>query len=146
MMTADALVYLPQDILTKVDRASMAYSIEARAPFLDHEVVELAFSMPRDWHRKRFSGKRMLQRAFHDIIPDRIWKRRKQGFGVPIHSWFRAELGTELDILIAQTDSYVEKTRARDLLNEHRRGRRDHGHRLWGLYIYLLWKQQILKR
>jgi asparagine synthase (glutamine-hydrolysing) len=146
MMAADALVYLPQDILTKVDRASMAYSIEARAPFLDREVVELAFSFPPHWHRSGLSGKKMLHRAFHDIVPRRIWKRRKQGFGVPIHRWFRGELGADLTDLTNRTDSCLERRYTEKLLKEHRRGLRDHGYRLWGIYVYLLWKQKSLKR
>ena len=144
MMAADALIYLPQDILTKVDRASMAFSIEARTPFLDREVVELAFSLPRYWHRSGLAGKKMLRRTFGHILPGRIWRRRKQGFGVPIHRWFRAELGLELDRLVADTDTYLEKSVIRRLLNQHRTGQCDHGHRLWGIYIYLLWNQKIL--
>jgi len=85
MMFADALIYLPQDILVKVDRASMASSLETRAPFLDTAVVELAFSFPRRWHRSGVSGKKMLKETFSDLLPKSLWHRRKQGFGVPIH-------------------------------------------------------------
>ena len=94
MMYTDAVIYLPQDILAKVDRASMAYSLEVRAPFLDREVVELAFALPRHWHRRGFQGKRMLHESFNDLLPAHILKRRKQGFVVPVHHWFRFTLGT----------------------------------------------------
>ncbi len=144
MMSSDALVYLPQDILLKVDRASMAYSLEARAPFLDSDVVKLAFSMPRYWHRRRFSGKRMLRETFSDLLPDNIWRRRKQGFGVPIHSWFRQQLGSELEVLLEEIDSPLNKEMVRGLLDVHRQGGRDHGYRLWMFYVYLLWRRRSL--
>lgn len=142
MMTADALVYLPQDILTKVDRATMAHSLEARAPFLDRQVVELAFSLPRAWHRERFEGKRMLRAAFPDLLPSVIWKRRKQGFAVPVHAWFRGEMGASLHSHLEQSGLPVQTQAVRDLLREHRSGRRDHGYRLWTLYTYLLWRER----
>ncbi|MBI5894568.1 MAG: asparagine synthase, partial [Desulfobacterales bacterium] len=84
MMAADALVYLPQDILAKVDRAGMAFSLEVRSPFLDRRVVELAFSLPRHWHRWGLMGKRMLRDTFQDLLPAWVWRRRKHGFGVPV--------------------------------------------------------------
>ena len=142
MMTADALVYLPQDILLKVDRASMASSLETRAPFLDRRVVELAFSLPRTWHRSGMRGKRMLYDSFHDMLPETIWKRRKQGFGVPIHAWFREEPGRELEELLNTVDSPINPTTVCQLLHQHRAGQRDHGYRLWSIYIYLLWRQK----
>ncbi len=141
MMIADALIYLPQDILVKVDRASMACSLETRAPFLDSEVIGLAFSLPRSWHRHGLTGKRMLRYSFQNLLPSSIWQRRKQGFGVPIHKWFRKELGTELEELLLTTDSPVNGGAVRELLLQHRQGQRDHGYRLWSIYIYLLWQK-----
>lgn len=142
MMLADALIYLPQDILVKVDRASMAHSLETRAPFLDRSVVELAFSLPLGWHRSSMKGKQMLRRTFHEFIPASLWTRRKQGFGVPIHSWFRGALGARL-MALAEADRHgpLHVPALRNLLDEHRAGR-DHGYRLWVLYTYLLWKHQ----
>ncbi len=142
MMFADALIYLPQDILVKVDRASMGCSLETRAPFLDRDVVEFAFSLPRSWHRSGTAGKKMLRRAFTDILPDNIWNRRKQGFGVPIHDWFRNDLGNQFEELLAEDDGVLNKTGVLQLLHQHRRGVRDHGYRLWSMYIYLLWKMR----
>lgn len=144
MMVSDALVYLPQDILLKVDRASMAYSLEARAPFLDREVVELAFALPRRWHRRRGAGKRMLRQSCAELLPASIWRRRKQGFGVPIHHWFRAELGTRLETLLSDTDGHPFNAPAvLQMLAAHRRRQRDHGYRLWSIYVYLLWRQHV---
>ena len=141
MMFADALIYLPQDILVKVDRASMGNSLESRAPFLDRDVVELAFSLPRRWHRSGILGKKMLRQAFSDILPAAIWNRRKQGFGVPIHDWFRHELGDELGQLLTRKQTALNGSRVLQLLQEHSQGLRDHGYRLWCLYIYLLWQK-----
>jgi asparagine synthase (glutamine-hydrolysing) len=140
MMFADALIYLPQDILIKVDRASMGCALETRAPFLDRDVVELAFSLPRTWHRSGTAGKKMLRRAFSDILPEVIWNRRKQGFGVPIHDWFRKELGQKFEELLAAHDGLLNRTAVLRLVRQHRQGVRDHGYRLWCMYIYLLWK------
>jgi len=143
MMSADALVYLPQDILTKVDRASMAASLEARAPFLDRDVVELAFSLPRPWHRGHRSAKHMLRRAFGDLLPDWLWTRPKQGFGVPLHAWFRGDLGDSLRQLLGEGScGPLRPEGVFELLDQHVSGRRDLGHRLWLLYAYLLWKNR----
>lgn len=145
MMRADALVYLPQDILTKVDRASMASSIEARAPFLDHKVVELAFSLPSSYHRYGLSGKRMLKAAFNDILPEWIWKRRKQGFAIPVHQWFRQELGSSLSKLLGESiNSPLNMNFVESLLAEHKSGTRDHGYRLWLIYAYLIWRKRAI--
>jgi asparagine synthase (glutamine-hydrolysing) len=141
MMAGDLLVYLPQDILVKVDRASMACSLEARAPFLDRRVVELAFSLPRRWHRRGFAGKRMLRESFADLLPAEVWRRRKQGFAVPLHAWFRDGLGDELEDLLAGDPGPLAAGEVRRLLAEHRAGRRDHGYRLWMVYVYLLWRR-----
>jgi asparagine synthase (glutamine-hydrolysing) len=142
MMAADAAVYLPQDILAKVDRASMAHSLEVRAPFLDHKLVELAFSLPCKWHRHGLSGKRILRAAFDDMLPADIWSRRKQGFGVPLHQWFRDDLGQELQCLMEEVDSPLVKSKVAALLEVHRHGVRDYGYCLWNIYIYLLWLQR----
>jgi asparagine synthase (glutamine-hydrolysing) len=142
MMALDALVYLPQDILAKVDRASMAYSLEARAPFLDSRLVTLAFSCPREWHRRWFSGKRMLTDVFSDLLPVSVRRRRKQGFGVPLGAWFNTILGEELKLLMSEASGPLRRQYVDHLLEEHRAGRRDHGQRLWNIYIYLIWTAQ----
>ncbi len=142
MMCADAMIYLPQDILLKVDRASMAHSLEVRAPFLDRAVVELAFSLPGAWHRRHFSGKQMLKETFRQYLPNSIWNRRKQGFGVPLHNWFRGELGNELHDMLDGDTGPVMPGHVRMLLEQHRRMTRDNSYRLWSIYIYLLFLQR----
>jgi asparagine synthase (glutamine-hydrolysing) len=139
MMVADGLVYLPQDILAKVDRASMAYSLESRCPFLDRDVVELAYSLPRAWHRDHFNGKRLLRDSFAQLLPRSVLNRRKQGFAVPVHDWFRQDLAGELETLLHHSTSPLSHEYVMAMLANHRAGRRDHGYRLWGIYIYLLW-------
>lgn len=141
MMLADACVYLPQDILVKVDRASMAQSLEARAPFLDRNVVELAFGLPRYWHRRGFEGKRMLRESFSSLLPSSVWHRRKQGFGVPLHDWFRGELGQRLRAWLMDDPGPFHISNVMALLDEHITWQRDHGYRLWLIYVYLLWRR-----
>ncbi len=141
MMAMDALVYLPQDILVKVDRASMACSLEARAPFLDSRLASLAFAVPRRWHRRGGRGKCLLREAFRDLLPPAIWRRRKQGFGVPLGTWFRGTLGDALLQLAGEDPGPVAPTELRALLAEHRAGAADNGLRLWPVYAYLLWRR-----
>jgi asparagine synthase (glutamine-hydrolysing) len=138
MMASDAVVYLPQDILAKVDRASMAYSLETRAPFLDSKVLALAYSLPIHWHRKNFKGKCMLRDTFKELLPEKIWSRRKQGFAVPLHEWFRGKLGLDFEALLAEGCGPLNKNFIQRMLYEHRNSSRDHGYRLWGVYVYLV--------
>ncbi|CAG1023175.1 asparagine synthase (glutamine-hydrolysing) [Methylococcales bacterium] len=138
MMAADALVYLPQDILVKLDRASMAHSLEARAPFLDREVLELAFSFPRAWHRNACAGKRMLRESLGDFIPDTVWARRKKGFAVPVSTSF-PELTVSLRQLL-EMPTPLNKVAVLRMIDEHERKRSDYGHKLWSLYVYLAWR------
>ena len=139
MMAMDAVVYLPQDILAKVDRASMAYSLESRAPFLDSSLVRFALSVPRRWHRHGIEGKRMLRRSALNTLPRRINRRRKQGFSVPVGKWFQAELGESLLDLLRETRPPLSEPAVGSMLAAHRSGARDHGLQLWGIYAYLLW-------
>ena len=139
----DVLVYLPQDILVKVDRATMHYSVEARAPFLGKDVVELAMSLPATWHRGRIAGKQLLREAFAGRLPQEIWRRRKQGFGVPVAAWFKGELGERMLECLAIDPGPLDPVAVRVLLDHHRSGRRDHGLSLWLLYSYLRWRSRV---
>ena len=144
MMATDALIYLPQDILQKVDRASMAHSLETRSPFLDSAVIKLAFSMPYKWHRHGLSGKHMLKSTFSEFLPGNIWQRRKQGFGVPVNQWFRNGMDKKLLSLQEEISSPLNPQSIKKLVFEHQKSIRDHGHKLWNIYIYLLWKSNSL--
>lgn len=137
MLYADTLIYLPQDILLKVDRASMAYGLETRSPFLDHSLVELAFTKNSSSHLGIGSGKRWLRRAFKNTLPKAVWNRRKQGFAVPIHQWFRGPLSEAFREKIVNSNSaYWNSDEAKKLFDEHLSGKRDHGYRLWLLFVY----------
>ncbi|HKM52260.1 MAG TPA: asparagine synthase (glutamine-hydrolyzing), partial [Isosphaeraceae bacterium] len=149
-MIGDLLTYLPGDLLVKVDLASMAHSLECRAPFLDHRVVELAAAMPLDRKLRFHPGrsKVVLKRAFADLLPPPIRTRPKMGFGVPVGRWFRTELEQELrEILLDRSTLDRGLFRAetvRNLIAEHRDGRREHGHRLWALLMLELWFREHL--
>ena len=142
MLYADTLIYLPQDILVKVDRASMAYGLETRAPLLDHKLIEMVFSHPANQQIQIGSGKRWLRKVFANHLPKNIWKRRKQGFGVPLHQWFRGELKKRLDDLLENAPDFVNVSSVKALLTQHDSGRRDNGYRLWMIFVYLVMREQ----
>jgi len=103
--------------------------------------VELAFSLPPAWHRDGLRGKAMLRRAFRGLVPDFVWNRPKQGFAVPVNAWFRGKLGQTLEELTAlHCGAYLDPQAVRQMLSQHRDGARDHGYRLWNIYVYLLWR------
>jgi asparagine synthase (glutamine-hydrolysing) len=144
----DALTYLPCDILTKVDIASMAFSLECRSPFLDHHVAELAARMPIELKQSGRIGKRILIDTFSDLLPTDIQRRRKMGFGVPLDHWFRAELKPLLHDLLLDRRSldrgYFEPKAVRQLVEEHVSARWDHSYRLWSLLCLEAWHRMFL--
>jgi len=143
---ADLVTYLPCDLMTKVDIASMAHGLECRQPFLDHRVVELAAQMPRKLKFRRGRGKRILLEAFADLLPKPIRRRPKMGFGVPLDHWFRNELKefareVLLDRQTRQRGFFRPEVVTR-LLDDHQQGRFDHSYRLWALLILELWQRE----
>ncbi|WP_397571570.1 asparagine synthase (glutamine-hydrolyzing) [Schlesneria sp. T3-172] len=144
----DAETYLPCDILTKVDIASMAFSLECRSPFLDHRVVELAARMPRKWKLQGRRGKQILISTFSELLPASIQTRRKMGFGVPLNYWFRNSLREYLtDTLLdprCLNRGYFDPAAVRRLLEEHMSGKWDHSPRLWLLLVFELWHQRFV--
>jgi asparagine synthase (glutamine-hydrolysing) len=145
---ADMITYLPCDLMTKVDIASMAHGLECRQPFLDYRVVELASRMPQQLKFHRGHGKRILRSVFRDLLPPSIQKRSKMGFGVPLDHWFRHELKSFAhDVLLdrqTQQRGFFQPESVVQLLNEHEQGRFNHGYRLWSLLIFELWQRQWL--
>ena len=145
----DRLIYqdlrlrLPELLLMRVDKLTMANSIEARVPFLDHELVELAMAMPDDQKIAGGVGKVVLKRAVGDLLAhDLIW-RPKQGFGAPVAQWFRGDLGTRL---LAQLEGsaihelgYLDRKRIRALAGQHASGRADRSFQLWSLLNLCVW-------
>lgn len=144
----DVATYLPCDILTKVDIATMSVGLEGRSPMLDHKVVELAARMPIKVKQTREGGKRVLIETFADLIPAGIRTRPKMGFGVPIDHWFRNELKPLLhDILLsarAQERGLLRPAMVRHLIDQHTTGVADHAYRLWNLLCLELWQRMYL--
>ncbi|MFQ5732104.1 MAG: asparagine synthase (glutamine-hydrolyzing) [Planctomycetaceae bacterium] len=145
---ADALTYLPCDILTKVDIAGMAYGLECRSPFLDHRVAELAARMPIELKLRGRRGKRILRETFAELIPPAIDRRPKMGFGVPLDHWFRNELAPLLRETIlsekAVSRGCFRPEAVRRLVDEHTGGQWDHSYRLWALLVLEMWQQTFL--
>ena len=143
---ADVTTYLPGDLMTKVDIASMAHGLEVRAPFLDYRLVELAASLPSRLKLRRGRGKRILYRSLRDLLPEAIWRRPKMGFGVPLEHWFRGKLRPLLhDTLLdpqARSRSLFRGEVVERLLREHEQHRINHSARLWALLVLELWLQR----
>ena len=142
----DLQTYLPCDLMTKVDIASMAHALECRQPFLDVRVVEHVASLPREWKFYRGRGKRLMREAFGHLLPNSIWSRQKMGFGVPLDHWFRDELKPLThDVLLGDTArqrGYFRSEEVAELIRQHENREFDHAYRLWALLIFELWMQQ----
>lgn len=147
---ADLTTYLPCDILTKVDIASMANSLEVRGPFLDYRLIEFAAALPLHLRYRRGSGKRLLRAAFGDLLPAAIWNRPKMGFGVPLDHWLRGELRPLVhDLLLdstAQGRGYFRAGAVERLVTEHETCVFDHSARIWALIMLEMWHREWLDR
>ncbi len=145
---ADTYNYLPNDLLVKVDIASMAVSLEARSPFLDHRVMEFAASLPATFKLKGLTTKYLLKRALGGLVPKENLTRSKMGFGVPISHWLRNELKGFLEENIlsdrANARGYFKPEAVRHLVDQHARGRRDYSHQLWTLLMLELWHKEFV--
>ena len=148
LLYLDSKTYLPGDILTKVDRMSMAVSLEARAPLLDHELIDFVTSVPASLKLAGLETKHLLKQAVKDLIPTDILHRPKQGFGVPIQEWINQQLRTRIRDTLSDARTrqrgYINSDYLDVLLNEHERGRRDHSMGLWALLMLELWHRQFL--
>jgi asparagine synthase (glutamine-hydrolysing) len=146
LLYLDATNYLPDDILTKVDRMSMAHSLETRIPLLDHRLVELAARLPVKWKLRNGDRKWILKQLARRYLPLDVLRRPKQGFSIPIREWLRGEQ-RELVELVAHPDAlsatYLHRDTIERLIGEHHRGRRDHGHVLWRLMVFELWLRRV---
>jgi asparagine synthase (glutamine-hydrolysing) len=143
LLYLDSKTYLPGDILTKVDRMSMAVSLEARVPLLDHELVEFVARMPADLKMRGLESKYIFKRAVEGIVPAEILNRPKQGFGVPISEWINAQLRERIDDTLNDQRTgergYVRSEYIDVLRAEHESGRRDHSTALWTLLMFEWW-------
>ena len=139
----DVNTYLVDDILVKVDRMSMATSLEARVPFLDHRIVEFAFSLPPRLKMKGFKTKALLNRTFWNDMPPEVQNRDKQGFSIPIKNWIRDELKSMMLDLLESTrirnQGLFNASTINRLIDEHLKRKENHSHRLWALMMFQQW-------
>ncbi len=142
-MYVDASFYLPENILHKVDRTSMATSLETRVPMLDHRVAELALTVPAHFHVRGFKTKVLLKRAFADALPIDILRRGKQGFSTPMKHWLRKELSPLMMDTLSEhrikRDGYFRTEAVEQLKNDHLAERADHAHVLWPMMLFCMW-------
>ena len=142
MMRADLETYLPGDILTKVDRTSMAVSLEARVPMLDFGLVDFALSLPGHMRVTPHESKRLFRKAIRTLLPEFVFSRPKRGFELPLATWFRGPLRHRIEALRdlpARVAPFVDRGAVRRLINEHSIGRRDHSWMLWRLMVLDSW-------
>lgn len=147
-LLADQMTYLPNDLLVKVDIASMANSLEARSPLLDHKVIEFAASLPENLKMKRFQTKYLLKKVAARLVPREVVYRQKMGFGVPIGKWFRGEMKDFVHSVllseVALKRGITNPATVARWIHEHETGTADHTHRIWGLLMLELWFQQFI--
>ena len=140
--------YLPDDILFKVDRMSMAVALEARNPFLDYTLVEFAARLPTSLRLHDFSGKYLLKLAMRDMLPHQILHRPKIGFNIPYKNWLRTQLRELLLDMLSparlQRQGFFSPTYVQSLIHSHMEGSQDHAHTLWQLLMFQLWAERYL--
>jgi len=147
-LLTDTMTYLPNDLLVKVDIASMAVSLEARSPFLDHHVIEFAASLPENLKLRGLTTKYILKRTLKKLLPSENLTRAKQGFGVPVGHWFRGEMQGFLREHVlsekAARRGYLRADAVARMVEEHTRGERDYTHQLWTLLMLELWFRRFI--
>ena len=150
MQFLDINYYMAEDILTKVDRAAMAVSLETRAPFLDPRVGQFAASLPLEYKLNGKSGKHILKQAMADLLPANILHRPKKGFGIPIAEWLKGRLNPLMHDLLApvrlKEQGIFNAGYVQQLITEHERGTASHHKQLWTLLVFQLWYDNFLQR
>ncbi|MBV8998607.1 MAG: asparagine synthase (glutamine-hydrolyzing) [Solirubrobacterales bacterium] len=149
MLDVDVNTYLPGDLLVKMDIATMAYSVEARSPFLDQELMQFAASLPIAAKLKGREGKHILRSAMRGVLPDAVLDRKKMGFGVPLVRWFREDLRhLPEEVLLdpqALARGYFERAEIERIIREHQRSHADHALQLWTLLALEMWHREVVE-
>ena len=150
LLYLDTKTYLPGDILTKVDRMSMATSLEVRAPLLDHVFVEWVAQLPAHWKYRAGQAKYLLKKLAERVgVPPQVLHRPKRGFAVPLVHWLRKELRQELVEILLEPRTlqrgYLSPAGVRQLVDEHLGGRRDRSSQIWMLLVFELWLRNFLE-
>tara|TARA_Y100000310_G_C20427857_1_gene689936 strand:- start:73 stop:783 length:711 start_codon:yes stop_codon:yes gene_type:complete len=143
MQKLDLLTYLPDDLMAKVDRASMAVSLETRVPFLDHNIVEFVMKLPLELKLHNGVSKRLLRQVLYRYVPEELIERPKMGFSVPIGEWMRDPLQdwaySLIDFNRLKNEGYFRPEPVLKMWNEHSSGRSNWGHQLWNLLMFQSW-------
>ena len=143
IMALDQMIYLPTDILTKVDRASMANSLEGRMPFLDHRIVEFSWSIPFESKINNGVGKNIIRNILIKYFPEDFFERPKKGFGVPLDRWLRVDLKVWAESLLSEErlekDGYFNVKEVRNIWMQHINLKHNHANRLWSILMFQAW-------
>ena len=148
LMRIDQQTYLPDDMLTKVDRASMAVGLEVRVPLLDHRVVEFTSTLPEDMKFRNGKGKHLMRRLLARYVPEVLFERPKMGFGIPIHDWFRRDMRQLLQDYLSmdrlKKEGLFDPCLTENMVSEHLSGKVNHWYRLWALLMWEMWRERWL--
>jgi asparagine synthase (glutamine-hydrolysing) len=139
----DTVTYLPDDILVKVDRATMATSLESRIPFLDHELMERVWRMPMRMRMRGSTGKWVLRKILSQYVPDRLVERPKAGFGIPLENWLRGGLRDWVEHLLdprrLREEGFFDEKVVQRVWSTHLEGKVNLQHRLWNVLVFQAW-------